>query len=94
MTRLQGKPYFCTGCGVLSELNLSESAETSRLSCLLETLRRLRSGDVLTASLGKDADPDFLIAEARKRSNKWDFQKQRLGDDSWLLHAKLSRKGT
>ncbi|MFQ5905525.1 MAG: hypothetical protein ACE5JA_03040 [bacterium] len=76
----------------MSELNFSGYSQASMLPRLLEALRSLRSGEVLTADLGKEGDPDFLIAEARKRSNRWDFQKHRLGDGSWLLHVKVSSK--
>jgi hypothetical protein len=74
----------------LSELNLKEIPQASRFAEYPKALARLRTGEVLTACLGEEDDPDRLIIEARKVSNRWDFQKHRLGDGSWLVHAKLS----
>jgi uncharacterized protein (DUF2249 family) len=74
----------------LSELDLRETPQASRVAEFLKALSKLEAGEVLTAFLGQDDDPERLVAEAREVSRKWDFQKHRQGDDSWLVHAKLS----
>lgn len=76
----------------MSELDLKEIPVSSQTLRFLEGLRRLKLGEVLTVFLDGEGDPDELVDRVRGSGRKWDFQKQRQGDGSWLIHAKLSRR--
>jgi uncharacterized protein (DUF2249 family) len=70
---------------------LTETPESARVPQFIESLLRLKSGEVLTVHVRHEDNPDVLVAEAGRLSGRWNFQKHRLGDGSWLLHVKKGR---